>query len=36
MLIELVATEIVAMLIYSPLKQYFRGEQLQPTQKPAE
>lgn len=36
MLIELIATEIVAMLIYSPLKQYFRGEQLQPTQKPAE
>ena len=28
MLFELVATEIVAMLIYHPLKAYFRGEQL--------
>jgi thiamine transporter len=29
MLFELVATEIVAMLIYQPLKPYFQGEQLQ-------
>ena len=35
MLFELVATEIVAMLIYHPLKAYFRGEQLQKPAKEA-
>lgn len=34
MLFELVATEIVAMLIYHPLRGFFRGEPMQKTEKP--